>query len=542
MMRHRLLVSLVCVTFISACVTNPARHLSPNDEEVQVREELDGAQETAMVDKDGDGKPDQELSPYVRGTEALDEQEFYDVIGDTESAEKIRSSRSAGAALEGLGFGTMIVGILAAVVGAGLFFLSNDELMPPPFVIEDKNRQYLLYGTLGSVGVAALGGLLYGGMKPQARGDKKIFDLVHARRRLEISIYGENGATPDDIKSFTFGKGNESSRVCAGQTLTLAPVVALDARGRAMRVSGRADWFQWRTTPKDGLVTHVPDAPVLSSSLISDFATVNEQITLALEIPETHLSYSMTFPHDFGCPSELAHGGVDGRSGGTGRSGGSGHSGSSNRSPTDGLDGVDGADGAPANPGTSVEAEVAWVRTEKQGRLALLVVGTEAQLFDPSKTKVSVLAQGGRGGSGGDGGDGGTGGSAWMQTCSPGGDGGRGGRGGRGASGGPGGKVRVRAADQDLLDAVSASAPGGGAGRGGSAGGAGGKGSSGSCKKGFPKEGRSGTRGAPGKGGTEGAEGSVETSVVGVSDLRRVAAVVAQNPTLTLEGATKKRR
>ena len=102
--------------------------------------------------------------------------------------------------------------------------------------------------------------------------------------------------------------------------------------------------------------------------------------------------------------------------------------------------------------------------------------------------------------------------------------------------------MRVRAADQELLDAVSAEAPGGDAGSGGSAGRGGGKGSSGSCKKGFPSEGRSGTSGAPGTGGTSGGDGTVETAIVSTSELRRVGAVVAQNPTLTLEGATTKKR
>ena len=537
-MRHRLLIALVTISFTSACVTNPARQISITDEEIQVREELDGQEEAARQS----GTPEKSLSPFIRGTDPLDEQEFYDAIGDAASANQIRSSRGAGVALEGFGFGTMIVGILAAVAGAGLYFLSNAELlMPPVFNIPDTSREYVLYGTLGSVAVAALGGLLFAGMQGKARGDQRQFTLEHARKRMEITLYGENGATPDDIKSLSFGKGNEGSGVCAGQALALAPVVALDARGRAMKVTDRAGWFEWLTTPRPGLVTQVPDAPVLSSSLTTGFANVNDPITLKLEIPETHVSAELSFGHDFGCQVEVQRSAENGSRGGSGRSGGSGKTGHSSNAPGDGGDGGDGNDGRSGGPGLRVTAEVAWVRTEKYGRLALLVVGDEAQLFDPTKTKAHVLALGGSGGPGGSGGDGGSGGSAWMSTCSPGGDGGRGGRGGRGGSGGPGGSVKLRAADEALLDAVTLLAPGGFGGSGGSSGGGGSKGSSGSCKKGFPAEGRRGSGGTQGAGGPRGAEGTTDSAVVAASELRGIAAVLAQNPTLTLEGEAKPR-
>lgn len=531
-MRHRLLIALVTLTFTSACVTNPARQISITDEEVQVREELDGQEEAARKS----GKPDRSLSPFIRGTEPLDEQEFYDAIGDADSANQIRSSRGTGVALQGLGLGTMILGIAAAIAGAGLFLFSNSEIaMPPVFTIPEGSREYVLYGTFGSVAVAALGGALFFGMQGKARGDKKQFDLVHARRRMEISLYGENGATPDDIKSLSFGRGNEGAGVCAGQSLALGPVVALDARGRAMKVTDRAGWFQWLTTPTPGLVTQVPDAPVLSSSLTTGFANVNDPITVKLEIPETHVSAAMSFGHDFGCEFQVERRGTSGRDGERGRSGTSGKHGGSSSGPGDGVDGRDGGDGNPGGAGPSVSAELAWVRTEKYGRLALLVVGDEVQLFDPTKTKVRVLARGGSGGDGGSGGSGGSGGGAWSGTCSAGGDGGRGGRGGRGGVGGPGGRVKLRAADDALLDAVTLLAPGGHAGAAGAPGSGGGKGSSGSCKKGFPREGNRGTDGGRGASGTSGGEGSVDSTVVPVAELRGIAAVLAQNPTLTLE-------
>jgi hypothetical protein len=57
-----------------------------------------------------------------------------------------------------------------------------------------------------------------------------MFPLEHARANLEKSLSGENGASPDDIKSLSFGAGNEGQAICAGGELTLGPLMARRAR------------------------------------------------------------------------------------------------------------------------------------------------------------------------------------------------------------------------------------------------------------------------------------------------------------------------
>jgi hypothetical protein len=529
-MRQQWLVCLVLIVFFSACATNPARRITPNDEEVQV---LDG---TVEVDRDGDG--DLEKTDFVRGKMGLDEQEFYESIGDTDSYEKVKGSRTVGTVFEGVGFTAMIIGILAAAGGLAAYFLSDtSNEMKPIIPVPEDTRPYVMYGVYGSAGLAGLGGLLFFGMQGKARGDTRVFDLEHARKRLEVSLYGENGATPDDIKTLTFGKGQRGAKVCFGSGLTLDRLVALDARGRQMKVSDRADWFEWLTTPRPDLVERAPDAPLLHSPLGDDLKNIDDEITLSVKIPQTGVGHAMTFQNGFGCGGALGAKGSGGAYGRSGQSGSSGRSGFSSRMAESGGMGGDGGDGGPGGAGPTVRAEVAWVSTPKQGRLALIVVDGVGALFDPNETGFAVYADGGSGGSGGNGGRGGHGGDAASRTCMAGASGGSGGRGGRGGSGGPGGSVVVRAADEALLRAVRMSAEGGSGGSAGDGGSGGSAGSSGSCEKGFPPKGAGGPSGPHGSSGVSGPSGSTSGDVVPVSQLSSIARYVAAHPQLTLEGS-----
>lgn len=522
----RLISALTLVCF-AACAHNPARPITSNDEEVQVHEEA------AVVPGETAAKP----VLFTRGADHLDEQEFYASISDTVSYEAVRSSRSNASLLQGVGVGMAVLGFLVAAGGLAAYFLSDaSKFSPPPVPIPEDMRTLPIYGGIGG-GVLGAGGIaLISAMVSKVRGDNLIFDLAHARHSLEVNLYGENGATPDDVKSLTFGAGDEGKRVCAAGALSLAPLVAKDAKGRVMRVSERAEWFSWTTTPRPGLVTRSPDAPVLSSPLTESLADVDAEVGLAVMIPSTQVGHSMTFDQSFACTTELLRDGLAGESGGSGRSGRSGGSGSSRNLPAAGSSGGDGTDGKQGGDGPTVVAEVTWVTTPKRGRLALLVMGDEARLFDPTQTIATVSAAGGRGGSGGPGGSGGDGGSGHIGDCQAGGSGGSGGRGGRGGSGGRGGKVLIRATDRALLDAVEGAAPGGAAGPGGGAGDAGSGGNGSSCKKsGWAAKGARGGSGAPGAPGTPGVDGTVEKELTSLGTMRTLASVLAENPQLKVE-------
>ncbi|MBL8949574.1 MAG: hypothetical protein JNK82_02280 [Myxococcaceae bacterium] len=551
-------LTLLCFT-VAACAHNPARPITPNDEEVQVHEEamtpeVDYGDSTRGYD---DGKaPKVQPVFFTRANAGLDEQEFYQSISDTSSYDAVVSSRRTGAFLQGTGVGLAVLGFTAALAGVASYFLSNTEMFPGrPVPLGDDLRMPVFYGAIGSAIVGGLGVALAIAMGPKVRGDSLIFPLTHARRQLEVSLYGENGATPDDIKSLTFGAGNEKDMICGGGSLNLAPVVAKDAKGRVMRVSERADWFEWKTAPRPGLVTTSPDAPVLASPVQgTNFADIDAPVTFSLSIPGTSVAHAMTFEQTFGCQGYISREGAPGSSGGTGESGKSGQSGNSSHGTGSGGMGGDGKDGKDGRDGPEVVAEVAWVTTPKRGRLALLVVDGEARLFDPSVAKATVSVAGGSGGSGGTGGHGGSGGGGQIGRCQSGGDGGQGGKGGRGGDGGRGGRLTIRASDQALLDAVTGLAPGGAAGSGGSGGGAGSGGSGSTCKgkgAGWAPKGASGTSGNRGNPGQSGQDGTVTEELASVSSLGGVADVIAQNPSLTLEGggalagpakATKKNR
>lgn len=535
-------VAFTLLCFTSACVTNPARRISVTDQEVFVHDENGEPAKSALIS---------EAAPFARGDETLDEQEFYEAIGDTESFTKVRGSRTAGEVLQGIGFSLALIGLAALATFGATYLLSaqpDDEMMKPTLAIPDETRGALIYGVYGGIGALVGGSALWFGMHGKSRGSKLVFPLSHARKQMEVARYGADGATPDDVKSLSFADGNVDDLLCAHGQLPLTGLVARDALGRQMKVSDRSEWFEWMTTPVPGLVNRSPDAPVLTSALDGSLEHVDSPVGLTIRIPQTGVGHSRTFDLTFACGAAMGRGGSAGRSGGRGQSGRDGSSGTRSHAPGVGASGGDGGDGGDGAAGPSLRAEVTWVTTPKRGRLALLVVGNQAQLFDPTKNSAVVSANGGSGGDGGAGGHGGKGGGTGF-TCLDGAPGASGGRGGRGGRGGSGGSVSLFASDAALLEAVTTEAPGGRGGGAGPGGVRGDGGSSSSCThgKGFTRSGPAGANGPGGSNGSSGSPGSTQERVVSTDELTGIAEVLAKYPQLTLDGAApmpakKKRR
>jgi hypothetical protein len=520
---NRPITVFVALAF-TACATNPARRITANDVEVVIHDEAD--------------KP---AAAFNRGDETLDEQEFYEAIGDTPSLEAVQSSRSRASLLQSLGVGIATVGIALGAGAFGTYLFSGTTFSDqPPIVLSDDMRTLTMYGGIAGIALAAAGIALTMAMGPKVRGDAFVFDTKHARARLEVGRYGEGGATPEVIHSLSFGDGNEGQPLCANGSLTLAPLVAKDDKGRMVKVSDRADWFSWKTTPAAELLEHSPDAPVLHSPIGPGFAAVDDDVGVKIAVTKTGVGHEMTFGQSFACGAAFSFSGADGDSGSSGRSGRRGSDGRSDAAAQAGASASDGADGSPGANGPHVVVELAWITTSKRGRLALMVSGDQATLFDPSRSKAVVTAAGGVGGKGGSGGDGGSGGEGKMMDCQAGANGGAGGRGGRGGTGGAGGHIEIRATDRTLLNAIEGLAPGGSGGNGGD-GGDGGRGGSGSsCGKSSQRapKGASGPSGVGGSAGSSGADGTVTERVVPATDLDKLARVLAANPQLSAEVGT----
>ena len=98
-MRRILATSLVAIVSYG-CVTNPAVHPRPNSVDLEY---IDGPE----------GKS------WRRGSEQLDEQDFYELAGDKEAVEKIESHRASGVRKQTLGLAIVGIGIgvLAKTMG-----------------------------------------------------------------------------------------------------------------------------------------------------------------------------------------------------------------------------------------------------------------------------------------------------------------------------------------------------------------------------------------------------------------------------------------
>lgn len=534
---RELLTAMTTVVFVS-CATNPARPLTPNTEEVQVRKTISGV--------DDDGK--EITSHFVRGKDPLDEQEFYTVISDEKSLEAVKSSRASGSFLQGLGLTMLGVGIAVAGGLLATFFLSqtHDDGTPQTIPIAEESRQWFLYGGYGGAALAIGGGFLFFGTRNKAMGKPMIFDLDHAQASLEKSLYGENGLSPDDIKKLDLQTSTGSPTICSGSTTSVV-VGAFDKMGRVIQVGTRSEWFDWSSNPKVQFSDRVSEGDEdrktlereIASPLRYSLATLEQDLTIKLTVVETGVNDDLVLKHDLSCPGSLSYSGPGGSYGRDGSSGQSGQDGFSSRGPGSGGTGQTGGDGADGENGARVKAEAAWVNSPTRGRLLLVVTddGSKKQMaiVDP-KTKVEIFAAGGHGGKGGDGGDGGKGGHApGLQSCMAGGNGGSGGSGGRGGRGGAGGSVTLEISDDAIRSLVEASAPGGSGGSAGGAGRGGSYGSNGTCKKGFAPNGSNGPRGSSGSSGSSGPSGTVNVKLVGAADLDLITEALTQNPSLTLD-------
>lgn len=530
------LAVLLTFAMLNACAHNPARALEPNAEEVKVLEPEDNRKKVP--------------AGFTRGEDTLDEQEFYSVIGDTQSLSVVESSRSAGEIFQTLAVGLVVAGILTAASGLAMYWMSTNSdptansadpaamSAPPILQLSQQTSMVPLAVAIGG-GVMTAGGFsLFAVGKPKALGSSMLFDFAHAQGSLEKSLYGDKGLSPDFIRKVSFSTEDGVARMCSAGETRLTALEATDEKGRQVRISDRADWFSWSTTPTAPLrdlpmLEGKPVGKALASPLNTSLAQLDSTVRVIAMVKDSGVKSELLLEHDLGCPGrELDFSGAWGAYGSAGSSGRSGSSGSG-----DGGDGQDGAEGVAGERGPSLKVEAAWVTSPTRGRLLLVAVGSQLALVDPAKAgKVVIEATGGKGGSGGAGGRGGRGGDGKPQSCMNGGDGGRGGRGGSGGAGGPGGHITLKLADASIARLLSVRASGGEGGRGGDAGSGGSGGSRASCKSATVKEGNRGPAGASGRSGPSGPTGVVETVVAAPQELKLIAAALATNPTVALEG------
>jgi hypothetical protein len=245
----RPLACLLAFAF-AACATNPARGLTPNGVDPIIRFEAGRTDE--RLEKDF-FDPEKRETGAFRGDEKLDEQDFYAVIEDQESLRAVSGSRGAGNVLQGLGIGVATLGYAtAAAFGVdlllskgGLLVGEGEGLLPRFF--EDGLAMY--GGLLGGVVVGAIGlGLFFWG-KDKTLGHPPVFKMKHAQQALETSLYGAGGLTPQSVVKLELN----ATPFCATDPATVQ-LVARDAKGRAITLKDRGDWFAWSTSPEGLLV------------------------------------------------------------------------------------------------------------------------------------------------------------------------------------------------------------------------------------------------------------------------------------------------
>jgi hypothetical protein len=517
------LVSTLVLFSLTACVSNPARKLTPNAQLIEVYKDV-------ATDQSGG------LRVASRGDDELDEEEFYAVVEDKESYDEVHGRRSVAEVLQALGVGTMAVGVGGAIAGLALTLLSaQPEMGTAPIPLDESTRGAMLIPMYVGVPLAVLGGYLLFGYQNQARGVPLVFPLRHAQHALERSLYGEGGLSAANITALELTSEGNGLCSTSGTSLTLD---AKDAKGRPVKIDTHDAWFTWATTPElpltrgsddDGDATNV--GRYLSSPLTSSLAHLDENVTVKVQVTETGLSQTLVLKHDFTCPGTASF------SGQGGTNGADGYDGASVFFDKPGSAGKPGKPGDPGGAGPQVTVEAAWVKSPQHGRLALVVVsdGAHSSFALTKGAVVTVRARGGRGGSGGRGGRGGEGGTS-TQRCANGTTGGQGGIGGTGGIGGAGGSVTITLADKSLRALVEADVSGGSggsAGRGGAGGAGGRRGSKVSeCKS---ENGPVGPEGGEGGAGGDGPPGSVTSREAPASQLRLIAQALATNPTLTLE-------
>lgn len=348
-LRTRTLSALLIVAFASACVSNPARRLTPNDEEITVNDK---------ASTDDTGQDDGTPRPFARGAEALDEEEFYTLIGDTASAEKVHSNRSTGVFKQGLGMTMLITGITALAAGFGVYLLSRpNEDGKAVIPLAEEKRQYPLYATYAGLPLALGGGFLYGGNKDRARGVPMTFDLKHAQASLDRSLYGDQGASPADVKSITFSTSSGDSKLCSGGAALLTPVQARDTKGRLMKLEDHAGWFTWSTTPEVPMGGLAGLSNSVTSPLGSSLALLDQDIRVTAAVQGTGVKHELVLQHDLSCAAALGFSGKWGGRGESGEWGREGQYGTGSRGPQSGGNGQRGGEGGEGAPGAAAARE-----------------------------------------------------------------------------------------------------------------------------------------------------------------------------------------
>lgn len=520
--RRRSPVVLLVLVLASACATNPARRLEPNGVDVTVREQ---------------GTP----RGLFRGAERLDEQDFYRLTGDEVSENAVKASRATGSTMQAAGVSLLSVGLGAVLFAASSLILSDGGALGPRGVLPRVFDSAVIPYVIGGAGVLATagGGLLFTDGRARTSGESPLFDLAHAQASLERARYGEEGLKPEHIASLLLATGDGRSAYCGLSGTSLAPVMAKDKAGRAVKIHHHLDWLKWSVEPEGALY----DDPLMigprreprrsvASPLGKSIKHLDQDVTVQVSLASTGVATSLTLKQDLTCREALYRWGAPGGAGAHGVHGMEGA-----RNGGAGGRGGAGSDGGDGQPGVDLEVEAAWVTVEGGRRLGLITWATGlgppgSTLIAPGAT-FSVVSVGGGGGAGGNGGAGGAGGQSdpnkLPSYCA--GNGGAGGAGGNGGRGGPGGRVTVRATDAALLAVITASAPGGNGGPGGDGGAGGKKGTEWSGCQGATN-GANGPRGAT---GTWGQAGTVDATLVDASALTLVPGVLAGAPSLTLE-------
>lgn len=529
----------IVVVFLTSCATNPAKHLEPNGADLRV----------STVDPVG----------LYRGDEKLDEQDFYELSGDTESLEAVKGSRSAGGVMQIGGASLVTVGVAAMAFGFLNGLLADGGVLGEKGLYPAGTIDGLVgYLIAGAGGLAVFGGgslFVAGGNK--VKGEPPVFDLKHAQAAIERGRYGEGGLKPENISSLVLTTTSAKASYCVRSGALVKPLAALDKNGKEIAIQEHLDWVTVNATPADavstrdvftGVDTFVQDEDetvegtynreaakkdppkeyVVSSPLNRSLANYLTPVTLSATVKGTNVSTTLKLEQDLECAEEVDFGG---RAGSAGSWGDSGASGSSSRSAGSGGSGGPGGDGS---SGPDVDAEAAWVRDPFGKRLALVAWSsggsTGATLIGP-RGSLTLDASGGPGGRGGSGGKGGRGVSGDSKRCPS--DGGNGGSGGNGGRGGSGGRVRLELSDDSLSGIVSASVRGGSGGSGGSQGRGG---SGGSSSKGCSNA-RSGSDGSSGQSGPRGSDGSVTKKTVPAAQLELVQRALKDLKGFKLDGA-----
>lgn len=547
---------------LAGCALNPARNLLPTNEEPEIRLETDALKadfiEAASRSDERWGVIDEDLTPEeharrkklidaeieqrffdlskpgigpFRGTEKLDEQDFYSLVEDTSSARAVASARGWGQFESVAGLFMSIFGYGTALAVGGNYALSSGENAPMPRIITSPLGLAVIVGA----------GLVVGGLGTflipdgQARTKAHVFGHEHAVASLEAFRYGPGGLTPAAVSALQVTSLDGSApHFCSTDEADLK-LVALDQRGRKIILEGRSDWFSWTTTPGN-LFIHgeEPDAAIVLSPIERSLQAYGKDTVLTVSVNGGSATFSKTMPHDFNCLPSIAVKGRPGEPGDSGKSGGS-----------DGRSGRTGSRGNPGYRGANFEIEAARVVAPDGARFVLIAIQQEAARdvkleLVKEGGKVTIETLGGMGGHGGTGGSGGRGRSGGK--CQDGGEGGDGGDGGDGGTGGDGGSVRVLLADRalrDVLNVVSRGGEGGAAGRGGSSGSGGTSGSGGSKECGrSTRSGKSGRSGKPGSKGRPGEPGSVSVSEISTAQMDLIAAALSGSG-FTLEGASQ---